>query len=64
MFLYFLIFEGNSGRGSARLERLVRDQEVASSNLAAPTKMKQGGNDLYSLYYSKRINFSVLCGSR
>ena len=32
--LYYLMF---AGRGSARLERLVRDQEVVGSNPTAPT---------------------------
>ena len=34
-----------TGRGSARLERLVRDQEVGSSNLPAPT-IKNGNVDV------------------
>ena len=33
----FLIFGLQTGRGSARLERLVRDQEVGGSNPPAPT---------------------------
>ncbi len=42
-----------SGRGSARLERLVRDQEVGGSNPLAPTKNLDLLHHVYILYSPK-----------
>ena len=40
-----------SGRGSAWLERLVRDQEVGGSNPLAPTKFFQKVSSVHSLFF-------------
>ena len=37
------VIDCKTGRGSAWLERLVRDQEADSSNLSAPTRFDFGG---------------------
>src|SRR6516225_3011664 len=47
----------NSGRGSAWLERLVRDQEVGGSNPLAPTNL------FNSLHYARKSNICK-CESR
>ncbi len=47
-------FQAVTGRGSARLERCVRDAEVPSSNLGAPTKIKTT-NDDRSLFFVGQI---------
>jgi hypothetical protein len=44
-----------SGRGSVRLERLVRDQEVGGSNPLAPTM----GNSVYILYSTSKDKYYI-----
>lgn len=39
IFIFVQLISFFSGRGSARLERLVRDQEVGGSNPLAPTHL-------------------------
>ena len=54
----------SSGRGSAWLERLVRDQEVGGSNPLAPTnlfKYLQTANDGLRLYANTDWALVLLC---